>query len=144
MWREYYVYQCVCLKYWYRKWNSSFFLCFEFYLQTSNIMRTQNWINLNPKATLHLLIKWYPYQRQCIIQQFQIISVKSFFFNQHHTFYKKRKILWYILYRDTNIVKSILKNWENSISSQVWKWDTIIYSFSFDLNFDFRIVKLGI
>lgn len=144
MWREYYMYQCVCLKYWYRKWNSSFFLCFEFYLQTSNIMRTQNWINLNPKATLHLLIKWYPYQRQCIIQQFQIISVKSFFFNQHHTFYKKRKILWYILYRDTNIVKSILKNWENSISSQVWKWDTIIYSFSFDLNFDFRIVKLGI
>lgn len=144
MWREYYMYQCVCLKYWYRKWNSSFFLCFEFYLQTSNIMRTQNWINLNPKATLHLLIKWYPYQRQCIIQQFQIISVKSIFLNQHHTFYKKRKILWYILYRDTNIVKSILKNWENSISSQVWKWDTIIYSFSFDLNFDFRIVKLGI
>lgn len=71
-------------------------------------------------------------------------SKKYFFLNQHHTFYKKRKILWYILYRDTNIVKSILKNWENSISSQVWKWDTIIYSFSFDLNFDFRIVKLGI
>lgn len=91
MWREYYMYQCVCLKYWYRKWNSSFFLCFEFYLQTSNIMRTQNWINLNPKATLHLLIKWYPYQRQCIIQQFQIISVKSIFFKSTSYFFKKKK-----------------------------------------------------
>lgn len=121
MWREYYMYQCVCLKYWYRKWNSSFFLCFEFYLQTSNIMRTQNWINLNPKATLHLLIKWYPYQRQCIIQQFQIISVKSSFLKINIIlFIKKEK------YCDTYcIVTQILWN-------QYWKIEKTVYHPKFE------------